>query len=213
MKEIYTIGYSKFDIQDFINTLKKNSINAIADVRSSPFSQFKPEFNKDNLANELKKSNINYVFLGDYCGARVDDVSCYKNGKADYNLISRSKKFQEGLKRIRNGVQKYRIALMCAESDPITCHRDILICRNLKSPTLMIKHIINSDKIELNEDSEKRLLDLFKLNQNELFNDRRDLIEEAYNKQSLIIAYNLKYYEIEVENGHVVHNGIHKKGR
>lgn len=201
MKEIYTIGYSKFNIKDFIDTLKKNSINAIADVRSSPFSKFKPEFNKDNLAKELNKLNIRYVFLGDYCGARVNDESCYINGKADYKLISKSKKFQEGLKRIRNGVQKYRIALMCAESDPITCHRDILICRNLKSPDLKIKHIINADKIELNEESEKRLIDLFKLNQNELFNDRKDLIEEAYNKQSLIIAYNLIKDKIGVKNG------------
>lgn len=189
MKELFSIGYSKFNIDDFIETLKINSIDAIADVRSEPYSRFKPEFNRNNLKHRLSSVHIHYVFLGPYCGARPSSESYYVNGKADYNLIKNSDKFRKGLERIRNGLQKHRIALLCAENDPIFCHRNILICRNLRSPELMIKHIINADRIESNEETENRLLRLFHLDENELFTDRESLIEEAYDKQSNRIAY------------------------
>jgi uncharacterized protein (DUF488 family) len=119
-KEIFTIGYSTFSVDGFIETLNRNNITAIADVRSSPYSRFRPEFNRENLKQILLRNNIAYVFLGEECGARINAPECYINGKADYHLIANHPKFQEGLRRIREGLKRYRIALMCAEKDPIT---------------------------------------------------------------------------------------------
>jgi uncharacterized protein (DUF488 family) len=143
MNELFTRGYSKHSLESFLATIQKYRINAIVDVRSIPFSKFKPEFNKDTLYNYLKSNNIEYVFLGNECGARFDDPKCYRNGKADYKLISKHRKFQEGLNRIQEGSKKYKIAIMCAEKDPINCHRMILICRNLKHTGLKIFHVLD----------------------------------------------------------------------
>ena len=190
MNELYTIGYSPHSLESFIALLNHHGINAIADVRSIPFSKFKPDFNKETLSNFLKDNNMVYVFLGDQCGARFDDPACYKNGKVDYNIISKHQKFQDGLNRIREGVKKYKVALMCAEKDPIYCHRMILICRNLKNDRIKIQHILNIDKVEDQFASELRLLKLFKLEQPDIFKSEQERIELAYNKQSEKIAFN-----------------------
>ena len=187
--ELFTIGYSPHILDSFLRVLHKHQITAVADVRSSPYSQFKPEFNKDQLAEFLNKNGIAYVFLGDLCGARVEDPSCYVNGKVDYTLVAENPKFKEGLKRIINGMEKYRIALMCAEKDPITCHRTILICRNLTDKGINIKHIMSNGRTEDHKDSEQRLLKLFGLNHPDMFRSEQQRLNDAYIRQGEKIAY------------------------
>ena len=189
VNELFTIGYSPHILESFLRVLKKYKITAVADVRSSPYSQFKPEFNKETLKDFLKTNNIAYVFLGDYCGARVEDPSCYVNGKVDYKLVAENQKFKEGLERIKNGMKDFRIALMCAEKDPITCHRTILICRNLHSSGIRIKHILSNARIEKHEDSENRLMKLFKLNHPDMFLSEEQRLDDAYTRQEEKIAF------------------------
>ena len=187
--ELFTIGYSPHILDSFLRVLNKHKITAVADVRSSPYSQFKPEFNKDQLTQFLNKHGIAYVFLGDYCGARVEDPSCYVNRKVDYTLVAENPKFKEGLKRIINGMEKYRIALMCAEKDPITCHRTILICRNLTDKGINIKHIMSNGRTEDHKDSEQRLLKIFGLNHPDMFRSEQQRLNDAYIRQGEKIAY------------------------
>ncbi|MGD9159886.1 MAG: DUF488 domain-containing protein [Desulfobacteraceae bacterium] len=189
--ELFTIGYSPHIHDSFLRVLKKHKITAVADVRSSPYSKFKPEFNKDQLAKFLSKHGIVYVFLGDLCGARVDDPSCYVNGKVDYTLVAENPKFKEGLTRIINGMEKFRIALMCAEKDPITCHRTILICRNLTPKGINIKHILSTGKTESHEESEQRLLKIFDLNHPDMFRSEQQRLNDAYFRQGEKIAYEI----------------------
>ena len=188
-KKIYTIGYSPHTLQSFVEALEKYKISAIADVRSSPYSQFKPEFNRETLKKHLKSCNMSYVFIGDYLGARVDDLSCYVNGKVDYKLVSKTNNFQEGLARILKGMKNYNLAIMCAEKDPITCHRTILIARNLISAGIIVRHIIENADIEDHKDSEKRLMKLFKLDEADLFISEEKRLEDAYARQGKKIAY------------------------
>lgn len=198
MNELFTIGYSTHSIESFVEILKKYGINAIADVRSKPYSQFKPEFNWEKLKDTLQKKGIVYTFLGDHCGARIEDPNCYINGKADYKLISKNHIFQDGLNRIRKGMHDYHIALMCAEKDPITCHRAILICRELLNDNIQIKHILSDGNLENHSKSERRLMKLFKLDEKDLFKSESAQLEEAYDRQGDKIAYT---EESKVSNG------------
>lgn len=188
MNELFTIGYSPHTLDSFLSMLKKFQISALVDVRSSPFSKFKPEFNKDTLKGFLQEHKITYVFLGDYCGARVEDPSCYVDGNVDYKLVAGNQKFKEGLERIKKGMEDFRIALMCAEKDPITCHRTILICRNLRSENIQIRHILDNGNIEEQAESEKRLMRFFKL-EADLFRTEQDCLEKAFDRQGKKIAY------------------------
>lgn len=197
MNKLYTIGYAKHSLESFVATIRKLGIDAIADVRSVPFSSFAPSFNRDSLSNYLKLNNIQYVFLGNECGARIDDPTCYNNGKVDYKLVAKHKKFQSGLSRIVKGSKENTIALMCAEKDPINCHRMILVCRNLDKMGIEIFHILDSDIVESQSESEHRLLKVFKLNQLELFHSKNDQLDRAYDKQGERIAYKVDSNSVE----------------
>lgn len=192
---VYSIGYSKFEIPDFIDTLKRFKISAVADVRSVPFSKFKPDFNKDLLKSELNKYGIKYVFLGEFCGARIDDNSCYVEGKVDFSIVAKTKKFQEGLTRILQGSKEYNIAIMCAEKDPITCHRTILVSRELSKTGVEIKHIYPDNTTELHNDLEYRLMKMFGLHQLDItMRSQEERLNEAYIKQGDKISYESKEF-------------------
>jgi uncharacterized protein (DUF488 family) len=156
-----------------------------------PYSSRNPQFNKEALKNVLKSHSIEYVFLGEELGARPKDPSCYVEGKAIYQKIADSSLFKSGLERIKLGMQKgYVLALMCAEKDPMTCHRSILICRNLRGQGIDIRHIIDNETIETQPDLEKRLIAQLKLHP-DMFKDTDSnaLIERAYDAQGDRIAY------------------------
>ena len=132
MSELYTIGHSNHSTEKFIELLLKHEITAVCDVRSQPYSKFNPQFNRENIQKELKQSNIAYVFLGRELGPRSDDPACYIDGKVQYHLLAATDLFQQGLKRLLKGILSHRIAMMCAEKDPVMCHRMILVCRYLR---------------------------------------------------------------------------------
>lgn len=188
-KVIHTIGYAAHTIESFIGTLKNFEITAIADVRSRPYSKFKPEFNRENLRSVLTENKIEYVFLGDNIGARIKAPECYKNGQANYELISKHPLFQNGIDRLLKGMEKFLIALMCAEKDPINCHRTILICKKLKAYQIQIFHIIDDKTYEKHSETEFRLMKLFNLDQPALFMKDAERLEEAYFRQEEKIAY------------------------
>ena len=188
-KIIHTIGYAAHNVESFIAALKKFNITAIADVRSQPYSKFKPEFNKEILKKVLVNNGIEYVFLGDNIGARIKAPECYKNGQVDYELISKHPLFQEGIDRLLKGMEKFSIALMCAEKDPINCHRTILICKHLKRYQLQIYHILDANTLESHSETEFRLMKLFHLEQPDLFMKDSERLAEAYFRQEEKIAY------------------------
>ncbi len=191
---IYTIGYSPHSLEDFIGILHQYSIGALVDVRSVPYSSYRREFNYDNLKQVLPANDIYYVFLGKELGARYEDKSVYIDGRADYERIASHPLFQEGLSRLRKGMEKFSIVIMCAEKDPLTCHRTILISKHLK-PIARVLHILADGSVEHHEDTEMRLLKLYGLDgagQNGEQRTIEEMLEQAYIKQGHKTAYCLK---------------------
>jgi uncharacterized protein (DUF488 family) len=186
---LYTIGHSDHEMPKFVSLLAQHGVTAIADVRSQPYSRFTPQFNRETLAEALKRAGIQYVFFGRELGARRSERESYRDKQARYDLIRQLPAFQEGLDRLRRGVATHRIALLCAEKDPITCHRTVLVCRQLRADPLDIRHILDDGTIETNEQAEARLLDLAGLPPGDLFQSRSELIEQAYDVQAERIAY------------------------
>lgn len=148
----------------------------------------------------LKKAGIEYVFMGDMLGARFDDEAVYVNGIANYELIAKHPNFLKGIERLNNGSHKYSIVLMCAEKDPITCHRTILIARNLKE-YFDVHHILENGDIETQQMAEQRLINQFELDQVALpgINGDKPAIDQAYERQEKAIAYRLEESQSEEE--------------
>lgn len=204
---LFTIGHSNLDIATFIALLQKHGVTALVDVRSHPYSKYLPHFNQKELKFALQLEKISYVFLGKELGARPSDRTCYVAGKALYEKIAATELFKTGVERIVNGIKTYKTALMCAEKDPITCHRTILICQYLRSYKLEINHILQDGSLETHQHLEDRLLNLHNLGkppksyQLSLFDEQLNLakslntysieaaINEAYRKQGDKIAY------------------------
>jgi uncharacterized protein (DUF488 family) len=163
--QIFTVGHSNHSIEKFLNLLKQHGVTAVADVRSSPFSRRFPHFNQAPLINSLSSEKISYVFLGEQLGARPKNPECYVEGKARYELIAATEAFATGLERIFRGTKHHQIALMCAEQDPITCHRAILVCKHLRNTGLDVQHILKTGDLEPHEHLEQRLLKLHNLSE------------------------------------------------
>jgi uncharacterized protein (DUF488 family) len=156
--ELFSIGHSNHTIGRFIELLNIHKISAIADVRSSPYSRFSEDFNQDILREHLQKEGIKYVFLGKQLGARTKNKDCYVEGKAIYEKIASTDEFISGINRLKKGLEKYRISVMCAEKDPLTCHRAILVCRYMKGDDVAINHILGNGNIESHTQLERRML-------------------------------------------------------
>ncbi|CEJ42660.1 Uncharacterized protein apha_00366 [Umezakia ovalisporum] len=221
--KMFTIGHSNHSIANFIALLQQHGITAVADVRSSPYSRRWPHFNQSTFKKALQTVGIAYVNLGDNLGARPDDRTCYVDGMARYDLISATKGFATGLNRLIQGAKKYQITLMCAEQDPIVCHRAILVCPHLQETDLEINHIHKNGDLESHECLENRLLkqhNLYKflpddqnhVKQLSLFDirptdtvekhlSRQELLQKAYHLQGEKIAYVEQKYS-DTEDSH-----------
>lgn len=209
--ELFTVGHSNHSLEAFIELLQKHDVTALADVRSHPYSRYLPHFNRSTLKDALLSANIHYEFLGRELGARPENQECYVDGKAVYEKIAATELFHQGIQRVLKGVKRYKIALMCAEKDPIVCHRAILVCQHLRSEqNVEINHIKNNGDLESHHQLEERLLNkhgfkqlalvatpvqlsLFdaipSVNQKDNLLSREVAIQEAYKLQGDEIAY------------------------
>jgi uncharacterized protein (DUF488 family) len=185
---IYTVGHSNHHISTFLSLLSEHNVTAIVDVRSSPYSRWSPQYSRKELSVELKLHGIAYVFLGKELGARSENPECYVNGKVQYCRLAEEPAFEMGIARVRVGASKYRIALMCAEKDPIDCHRALLVSRELHERGFGISHILADGRLETQKNLERRLLQKFRLPENDLVSGR-EFVDEAYRKQEDRVAY------------------------
>lgn len=186
---VYTIGHSNHGLDAFIALLKRHGISALADVRSAPYSRFNPQFNKDALERDLKAQGIKYVFLGRELGARSDDPACYSGGRVQYTRLARTVTFKSGIERLERGAVDQRIALMCAEKEPLECHRTLLVSRALDEDGVAVSHILADGRLEAHTDAMLRLLDVTGLPREDLFRTQDELIAEALGRQEERVAY------------------------
>jgi uncharacterized protein (DUF488 family) len=185
---VFTIGHSIHPIEVFVSLLNRHRITAVADVRSTPFSRQNPQFNRESLAQVLRESDIVYVPLGDELGARSKDPAHYADGKVQYERLEHSTAFKRGIARVTEAADEYRIALLCAEKDPITCHRGILIARVLTADGVTVSHVLPNGDVEEHADSVRRLVREVGLPENDMFRVWDETVAEAYRRRENDIA-------------------------
>ena len=186
---VYTIGHSNGTVEKLMGLLRLHAITAVADVRSRPYSRFNPQFNREGLAIELKKSGVDYVFLGQELGARSEDPTCYRDGRAQYTLIAKTAVFERGIQRLLAGMERFQVAIMCAEKEPLACHRSILISRSLEERSIHVRHVLEDGSVEDHDSLLRRLLEMHGMQDTHLFHSRDELIAIAYERQAEEIEY------------------------
>jgi uncharacterized protein (DUF488 family) len=189
MNILFTVGHSTHPIEVFCGLLKQHNITALADVRSHPYSQYFPQYSQKALKSVLATEQITYVFLGKELGARSENPACYRQGKVQYELLAKEPQFAVGLGRLHTGMERFRIALMCAEKDPLDCHRAVLVARRIHEYGIMVEHIHADGHLESQVGMEARMFDLLNMSDADMFRSREEILVDAYRIQGEKIAY------------------------
>ncbi|MFJ7238154.1 DUF488 family protein [Streptomyces olivaceus] len=184
-----TIGHSTHEFPKFVELLRQSNITAVADVRSTPISQFAPQFNQGVLERGLKESGIKYVYLGEELGARTKDTTCYVDGRVAYSRLAQTRGFLDGIDRLLKGSMTEQIAIMCSEGEPLNCHRTVLISQVLTQRGTTVAHVHNDGWVESHASAMERLMAKFGLAEPELFRTPAERIEDALSRQEERIAY------------------------
>jgi uncharacterized protein (DUF488 family) len=150
---IWTIGHSNQSFEAFARLLLDEEIDVVVDVRSFPYSRFAPHFNREDLAPALRERGIRYGYLGDELGGRpVKDEHYDGEGHALYGLMAQEPAFRQALDRVVAGARDHRVALMCSEAEPRSCHRRLLVGKVLAEQGVELRHILRNGSVEVERD-------------------------------------------------------------
>ena len=155
---VLTIGHSNHAGDVFHGLLAEHAVAVLIDVRSAPYSRFHPQFNRAALARTLAGRDIEYVYLGNALGGRPTSRDCYEDDRVRYDLVARTETFRCGLDQVIGHASRSRAALMCAEREPLACHRTLLIAPALDERGLEVAHILADGTVEAHAQTMDRLL-------------------------------------------------------
>ncbi len=191
---LYSVGTSNHELASFLELLNAYAVQVVCDVRSRPQSFRFPHFEQEPFKQSLADRGIPYVFLGEELGGRPEDPKLYRSdGLVDYAACGRSAGFRAGIERLLNLNRESTVALLCAEEDPLECHRFLMICPALVEEGIIPLHIRRGGALESQREAEDRLLELHgfhDVTSGALFAaDRESALEEAVRKQSGSAAF------------------------
>ena len=187
--DLFSIGHSNIPAERFIGLLRHVGVNAIADVRSTPFSRRFPWFSSKNLATTLAQHGMAYLAYGEALGGRPRDAALYRDGVADYEAMARQRDFHIALDRLTAEGPQRCVCLMCAEREPLDCHRCLLVARSLAERGLTIGHILHDGTVEPHAATEQRLLALSGASDDLFVTGQDERLAAAYRRRARAVAY------------------------
>jgi len=168
---IKTIGHSNHSIERFVDLLRAGGVELLVDVRSMPYSRRFPHFGRERLANRLGEAGIDYLWEGEALGG--------KPGQAGgYNELAARPAFKDALGRLADRAEATTLCLMCAEKEPLDCHRTVLVSRRLAERGVAIEHLLADGSTRAHAEVEEKLLTA-KAGP-DLFEDRAQQLARAY---------------------------------
>jgi uncharacterized protein (DUF488 family) len=202
LRPLFTVGHSILEFANFAALLKDHGVELVVDVRSTPQSARLPHFGMPAFEILLRAEHLDYLFLGEELGGRPDDADAYRpDGLVDYRARRKSYAFQAGLNRLGKELEGRPVAIMCAEEDPLECHRFLMVCPELTKLGVFPLHIRKGSRLETQEAAENRLLadtGFEAVAANTLFPAARtDALEDAYQLQAEKFAFRAKPFVLD----------------
>jgi uncharacterized protein (DUF488 family) len=199
---LFTVGHSSLELEGFLKVLFTHEVKMLCDVRSRPGSFRFPQFNREPLEACLSTAEIDYEFLGEVLGGRPSDPRAYHaDGVVNYEERRKAADFRAGIDRVLELCRASNIALMCAEEDPLQCHRFLMICPALLDSGVTPSHIRRGGELESQREAEDRLLklhDLAAFDSSSLFISERDVaLRDALRRQAQEFAFRASTEAIE----------------
>jgi uncharacterized protein (DUF488 family) len=199
---LFTIGHSSLELDGFLKLMVTHDVRVVCDVRSRPGSFRFPQFNREPLEVCLTSREIQYEFLGETLGGRPSDPRAYhQDGIVNYEERRKAADFRAGIDRALKLCRVSNIVLMCAEEDPLQCHRFLMICPALLDRGVTPAHIRRGGELESQREAEDRLLklhDLAAFDSGSLFISERDVaLQDALRRQAQEFAFRASPEAIE----------------
>jgi uncharacterized protein (DUF488 family) len=130
---LFTLGYEKRTIDEFIGILDHAKVDVLIDVRDVPWSH-KRDFAKSKLDAHLAQAGIRYLHAGfagnpkrlrAQGGTTEEILGAYERHLVEHpEVVDR---FRELVLQLED--EGRRVCIMCFERDPRDCHRSILAAR------------------------------------------------------------------------------------
>jgi len=140
---IFTIGHSSHPAPRFAALLREHGVQVLADIRSQPASRFAPQFNRAAMAGWLADAGVAYRWLGAALGGRPRDAAVYDaDGRPDYAKCAARSDFLAGIAELLSLAAGRPTAIMCAEREPLRCHRMHLVTPALVARGAVVRHIL-----------------------------------------------------------------------
>ena len=136
-------------MDEFLDLLRRHSVEVVADVRSHPYSKYATWFDHEPLLKALRAAGLQYVYFGVELGGRPRGDAYYDaEGRVLYDKVAESSAFQEGLARLEAGLRQSVVAMLCSEEDPAGCHRRLLLGRVLAERGVAVSHIRGDGRLQ-----------------------------------------------------------------
>ena len=148
---IKTVGHSNHPIERFVDLLKAGGVETVVDVRSTPYSRRFPQFGRERLAQSLAAAGIAYVHEGTALGGKPQSGGSYDD-------LAARPDFARALERLTARAGETSLCLMCAEKEPLDCHRTVLVARRLVERGVAIDHLLADGGIRPHTEIEEALL-------------------------------------------------------
>ena len=149
MCSFFTVGHSNHEFDAWLALLRGHGVEVVVDTRSSPYSKYVPQFDKEPMQRSLEAAGVRYLYLGAELGGRPANPAYYDaKGRVLYSRLRNDARFKAAIARLETGMERYRIALMCGEEDPAHCHRRLLIGRVLSERGHTMQHIRGDGRLE-----------------------------------------------------------------
>lgn len=160
-RTVFTIGHSNHSFEEFLSLLVRHGVDTLADVRSAPYSRFAPHFDREVLSGALGREGVKYQYYGGTLGGRPKDPAYYEAGRVQYDRVAQTEWFKVELKLCLEPAAG-RVALMCAEKEPLYCHRTLLVAEALErgdgGEHVRVEHILANGGVERHQATIDRLL-------------------------------------------------------
>jgi uncharacterized protein (DUF488 family) len=201
-RSLFTIGHSNAELSDFLSMLVRNEIKVVCDIRSRPGSFRFPQFDREALTTRLASAKVRYEYFGEQLGGRPVDQQFYlPDGLVDYVSRRRAPDFLEAVDRMLAISGQQNTAMMCAEEDPLLCHRFMMVCPAVVQRGVAPRHLRRGGVLETHRDAEDRLLQLHgfaDVTSGSLFSHGREAaLEDALRLQSEQYAFRTSPEAIE----------------
>ncbi|MGH9605025.1 MAG: DUF488 family protein [Terracidiphilus sp.] len=158
MSSFFTLGHSNHAIETWLDLIRQHEVEVVVDTRSSPYSKYVPQFDKEPMQRSLEQAGIHYLYLGAELGGRPANRDYYGKtsgkGKAKilYGLLRGDAQFQAAIARLESGIGRFSVALVCGEESPAHCHRRLLIGRVLTERSHAMLHIRGDGRLQSDDE-------------------------------------------------------------